>query len=87
MGKTLTKTDNNTENIQCIEALKDFFNHHSLEESRNALWKWLNVTACRSFGNLNPAERENLLVFYAHLQGLLESIHDIKTALDKDKLK
>ncbi len=87
MSKAFSKTDNNTKNIQCLEGLKDFFNHHSLEESRSALWKWLNVTSCRGFGDLTPAERENLLIFYAHLQGLLESVHVIKAALDKGKLK
>ena len=69
--------------IQHIEGLKDFFDRHTLEESRNALWKWLNVTGCRSFQHLDPMESENLLVFYSHLHGLLEAAHKIKVSRDK----
>lgn len=67
-----------------IETIKDFFNYHSLEESRDSLWKWLNVSGSSGFNELSISEREDLLTFYAHLQGLIEAVHKLKMTLEKD---
>lgn len=86
MRKAFIKTGNNTRYIGCIKGLKDFFDHHSLEESRDALWKWLNVTGSRGFGELSLGERENMLVFYTNLLGLLEAAHAVKVTLNENDI-
>jgi uncharacterized cysteine cluster protein YcgN (CxxCxxCC family) len=86
MSKTSYEKINNISENASLETLKDFFKQHSLEESRNTLWKWLNVSGCGAFDKLDVKEREDLLTFYAHLQGLLETVHKIKVTLDTDDI-
>lgn len=86
MSKTSFEKANNISENASLEGLKDFFKQHSLEESRNNLWKWLNVSGSGAFDKLDAKEREDLLTFYAHLQGLLETVHKIKVTLDTDDI-
>jgi hypothetical protein len=69
-------SQNEAMNIKCIEGINAFFEQHTLEETRNTLWKWLNITGIRGFDKLSAAEREHMLIFYSNLQELLEATHE-----------
>lgn len=85
MASAFYEEINDAAHRECMTGLNDFFDHHSLEESRNILWKWLNVSGSGQFHQLSGNEREALLSFYSHLQGLLETTHHIKTILDEQE--
>lgn len=86
MSKVVLEEGNDGESKDCMASLKDFFDHHGLEDSRNALWKWLNVSGSQGFGDLSQEEQDELILFYENLQKLLEAVHQVRQSFDKDRL-
>ncbi|KAA8482405.1 hypothetical protein BDE36_3493 [Arcticibacter tournemirensis] len=69
LGKELSQ------NGATFEGIADFVSAYSQEESKALLWLLLKCSISGNLLTLNSTERQNLLTFYEHLDGLLSEVY------------
>ncbi|MXV49943.1 hypothetical protein GS399_03090 [Pedobacter sp. HMF7647] len=67
----------NYNNLQSDGKINDFFDLHTLAESKKLLWQLLNAAACGNFAELSSIEKDNLFTFYSQLNELLDAVHHL----------
>lgn len=62
---------------QTAEKLQALFQDFSPAESREQLWQLFSLTISGAFNHQSVAERQDLLVFYGHLQEVLVTLEQL----------
>lgn len=54
----------------------DFLNFYDPGGPQRMLWKWFAVTVSDSFASCSQIEKENIVLFFERMNGLLEGLNE-----------